>query len=260
MAHLFVTGASAGIGRSLARLAVARGHRVTGCARRAERLDELAAELGPAFHGAVADVTDRAALDAAVAAGCARSGPIDALVANAGRGLDGELLEIDPKALLAVMDVNLAGVHRSVLASRASWAPCARVVIVSSVVAAFSVPRMGAYCATKHALDAYAAALRMELADAGHRVTTINPGTVATEFFDVAPASGGVWSWRPGRPLDPQRVAAAILDHALGGGRKRRFLPVSSRLVVAAARVAPGLVEAVLQRRLRSMRRAEPGT
>lgn len=257
--HLFITGASAGIGAALARLAVGRGHTVTGCARRAERLEALAEALGPAFLPVVADVADRAGLDAAVAAGCERHGAIDAVVANAGRGHDGELLAVSPEELQAVMAVNLAGVHATVLATRPAWAPGAELVIVSSICAALSIPRMGAYCATKHAVDAYAAALRMELADAGHRVTTVNPGTVATEFFDAAPASGAAWTWRPGRALTPERVAIAILRQAAGGGPRRRYLPVTSRIVVVLLRLAPGLVEGLLRARLRSMRGVQSG-
>ena len=254
--HLFVTGASAGIGAAVCRLAVQRGWRVTACARREDRLQDLQAELGASLVTQVADVTDRQSLDQVVAAGVAAHGPIDAVIANAGRGCDGELLDLSGDDLASVMAVNLGGVHNSVLATRPHWAPRARVVIVASIVSFLTVPRMGAYCATKHAVDSYASALRMELAAAGHAVVSIHPGTVATEFFDVAPAPGRSWTWRPGRALTAQQVAARMLKAAERGGR-RSVMPMTARVAIGLSRVWPGLYEFVLRKQLARMRRAE---
>jgi len=257
VSHLLVTGATAGIGAAVVARAVAVGHRVTALGRRAERVDELAARHGAAVCAVVADVTDRASLDAAVAAGCERFGALDAVIANAGRGCDGELLDLSAADLEGVFAVNLIGVHHSVVASRAHWNAGARVVVVASVLSGLSVPRMGAYCATKYAVDAYASALRMELRAAGHHVASVHPGTVATEFFDVAPRPGRVWSWRPGRPASAERVARVVLRAATGVRRRRWWVPASTRLAVALYRIAPGLVEGLLAGKLAGMRREE---
>lgn len=254
--HLFLTGASAGIGAAIARLAVAAGWRVSGCARRPEPLAALAAELGPGFRGLVADVTDQPSLQEA-AAKAAEAGPFDAVVANAGRGVDGELLELTANDLAAVYDLNVVGVHRTVLATRPHLAPGARLVLVSSVAAFLPVPRMGAYCATKHALEAYAAALRMETRTAGLRVCTVCPGTVDTDFFTVGPKPGRSWTWRPGRAIRPERVARVVLRQCRRGRPRRAVLPWFAGLAAFLYRTWPALVERVLAAALGRMRARE---
>lgn len=256
--HCFLTGASAGIGAAVARLAVARGWRVTGCARRAEALERLGAELGDRFAPVVADVTDQAQLAAAAAAGAERFGPFDAVIANAGRGLDGELLDQSAADVAGVFDVNLVGVHRTVLATRPHWAGGTRLVLVSSLAAHVALPLMGAYCATKAALSAYAAALRMELHDEGVRVATVDPGTVDTGFFDAAVGRGPGWRMRP-RGMPPERVARAVLRCAERGRPRRTILPWWGRPAALLARTAPGLVEWAVVRMLRRQRRAGRG-
>ena len=104
-------------------------------------------------------------------------------MANAGRGVDGELLELSPEDIAAVYDSNVVGVHRTLLCCEPHMATKAAFVAVSSVAAFLPIPRMGAYCATKHALEAWAAAARMELRAREIAVMTCCPGTVSTEFF-----------------------------------------------------------------------------
>ncbi|MDA3959219.1 MAG: SDR family NAD(P)-dependent oxidoreductase [Planctomycetota bacterium] len=254
---MLVTGASAGIGAALCRRAVARGWRVTAWARRSERLTDLQSELGAACHIATVDVTDAESIAAGVASAVATHGAFNAIVANAGRGVDGEILDLSVNDISAVFDVNVLGVHRCLQATRPHWADKARIIIVSSIVAYLSIPRMGAYCATKHAVDAYAAALRVELAASGHHVCTINPGTIDTEFFDVAPTPGRQWTWRPGQALRAERVARAMERVARGGHRRRIVLPGSAYAVIALARLCPAIGERLLRRALGRMRAAE---
>lgn len=256
--HLLLTGASSGIGAATLRVAVAAGWRVSAVARRLDLMQAQAASLpvGSCLPLA-ADVCDAAALATAVARAVASFGPIDALVANAGRGLDGELLEISPEALTELFDLNLVGVHRCVLATRPHWAPGACIVLVASVASSLPIPRMGAYCASKAALASYAAALRMELANAGHRVCSIHPGTVRTDFFSAAPKPGRVWSWRPGTALAPEVVARVILRQARHGRPMRVTVPTMARLAETLYRLLPGPMEALMRRQLARMRDAE---
>ena len=135
-----------------------------------------------------------------MAAAHAQRGSFAGVVANAGRGVDGEILELSPADIAAVYDSNVLGVHRTLLACQQRMAAEGAFVAVSSVAAFLPIPRMGAYCATKHALEAWAAAARMELADKNLAVMTCCPGTVRTGCFDAAPKPGSVWDWRPDRP------------------------------------------------------------
>ena len=98
----------------------AAGWRVSGVARRQEKVDALLAELGGAEAGAfgcAADVTDAESMHN-VCAELAEGAPFDLVIANAGRGLDGELLELSSQDISDLFDVNIGGVHRTVLASK----------------------------------------------------------------------------------------------------------------------------------------------
>jgi len=258
--HIFLTGASAGIGTAIARAAVAAGWRVSGCARRLDRLEALGRELGEAFLPLACDVRLQSELDAAGKRASERFGAIDGLVANAGHGLDGELLECSTEEIAGLFDTNLLGVHRSVRATRPYWSQGACLVLVSSLAAYISVPRMGAYCASKHALDAYASALRVELRDSGVRVCSVNPGTVSTEFFEVAPQAGGIWNWRPGRALAPETVARVVLRQLRRGRPRSKLLPLTASAWVWLHRRLPKLGEGIMLRALRRMRAQERTT
>lgn len=225
-------------------------------ARRTTALEQVAERLGPDHVQAVtADVRDGGALEAAVQAGVARFGPITAVMANAGRGHDGALLECSPEDLQDIFDVDVSGVHRLVLACRPHLGPGAHVVIVASVVSRLPIPLMGAYVAAKHAVAGYAACLRMELQAEGVLVTSVHPGTVATPFFDVASVSGSAWTWRPGGALAPETVARRML-RTVGRRRRMLVLPFSSRALWWLHGMTPGLVEWVLRRALQRQRRA----
>lgn len=184
-----VTGASAGIGAAMVRALVRAGCRVAATARRQDRLDALAAELGPervlAIAGDVAQAADRARIVDAVRA---RFGAIDLLVNNAGFGQRGPV-ELVPEAdARHQFDVNvfaLTELTRLVLPDMRR-AGRGRILNVSSVVGRLAIPMSGWYAATKHALEALSDALRMEVAPFGIDVAIIEPGPILTEFQDVA--------------------------------------------------------------------------
>jgi short-subunit dehydrogenase len=236
----------------------AAGWRVSGIARRQDRLDALVERLNSGTdqlraHGHLADVTDEAGMSRALAA---LAGPshFDLVIANAGRGLDGELTELTSDDLSKLFEVNLGGVHRTVMAALAYLAPGARLQLVASVASFLPIPRMGSYCASKAALDSYGAALRMELHARNIAVTTVHPGTVRTEFFDAAPKQGGVWDWRPGSALPATAVARRLLKAASGRRRRRISMPWFAAVVGWLYWRLPGLVELVLRSQLAGMR------
>jgi short-subunit dehydrogenase len=177
-----ITGASAGIGTATARLLKKMGARLVLNARRADRLEELAGELGAvAVPG---DVTDAAVRERIVAACGDR---IDILVNNAGYGEAGPVETVSEKDYRRQFEVNFfaaAELARAVLPAMRKQRS-GRIVNLSSIAGCFGYPLFGWYCASKHALEGLSDALRFEVAPFGIDVVLIEPGPVRTEFFEV---------------------------------------------------------------------------
>ena len=196
---VIVTGVSSGIGRATAVALAARGYHVFGSVRRAEHAVSLSEELGDRFTALVFDVTDAEAIDAARAVVTERLGDrtLAALVNSAGIALAGPLLHQDEAEFAQHLAVNVTGPF---LVTRAfapllgtdrsrSGAP-GRIVMVSSISGGLATPFLGAYAASKHALEAYADALRRELMPFGIDVVIVGPGAVATPIWDKGEAAG----------------------------------------------------------------------
>lgn len=180
-----ITGATAGIGRATARQLVAHGARVALGGRRADRLEALVAELGDEHAVAVAmDVRSPADNHRLVAAAVERWARLDSVVANAGIGLYGGILDHTDEQLETMMDTNYAG---TVWTIRAALPPMLEagggdVVIVSSVAGFRGGPDEAVYAGTKHAQVGLAGSLDRELRERGVRVTLVCPAGTATEF------------------------------------------------------------------------------
>jgi NADP-dependent 3-hydroxy acid dehydrogenase YdfG len=210
-----VSGASSGIGAATARLLATRGANVVLAARREDRLDALAAEIGERALAAPTDVTDPAACAALVGRTVERFGTPDILVNNAGVGLYAPLVEGDPADWRRMFDVNVLGV---LYLTRAALRPMLErgsgdVVFVSSL-AGRRVPNANAavYAATKHAVGAIAEGLRMDVVDKGLRIINVEPGLVRTEFPESSNASAEeFYATKDYPPLEADDVAAAIV-------------------------------------------------
>lgn len=177
-----VTGASSGIGAATARGLAAAGYRVVLAARRADRIEALAKEIGGSAHPL--DVTDRAAVDA-FAASLDR---VDVLVNNAGGAIGAESVETaDPADWLAMYQVNVLGVlhvtQALLPALRASGD--GTVLVLSSTAGLTPYEGGGGYVAAKHGAHALAGTLRLELCGEPIRVIEIAPGMVRTEGFSL---------------------------------------------------------------------------
>jgi uncharacterized protein len=248
-----VTGASSGIGWAVARLAARRGWRVVVAARRAERLEALAARIREAGGTALVVPADVAALadqERLVAEALRAFGRIDALVNNAGLPLSTPFHATDPAELRRQWDVNVTALATLTrIALPHLEARGGTVINVGSVIGRVAVPGWGNYSATKVAVAALTDALRPELQARGVRVCLVEPGPIRTEFYQ---RSGGESNPAPPRSLTAMTAAAPIvrlLDHP----RRRITIPgwLSPILTVvgALAHAAPGLTDAVLTRR-----------
>lgn len=187
---ILITGASSGIGRHAAIELARAGHRVFVAARRLAALEELQREAP--VEPLPLDLDDPASIAALVTELERRTEGrgLDVLVNNAGFATAGALAELGDAALRAQFETNVFGLMsltRAVLPAMLARG-AGRVINVSSVSGRIPAPILGAYHASKYALEALSDALRMELAPFGVRVSVIEPGTIRTEFASRAMA------------------------------------------------------------------------
>ncbi len=215
-----VTGASSGIGAEIARSLAGRGDLCVLLARRAERLQALADELGG--EAEPCDVSDRAAVEAVAGRILERHPKVDLLVNNAGVPGRTRYIGGDPEVIERLIRINyLGGVWclRSFLPGLRAAAPSdvVNIVSVSGVVAG---PSSGPYSASKHAQLAFSRTVAAELRGEGIRVHTVKPGFTETEGFPQ--------TWLPRRVrrlvIGPQDVAAHVL-RSLEEGRGETTVP-----------------------------------
>ncbi len=186
-----ITGAGGGIGREFARSLSADGAAIAAIDLNDDVLGGLRSELaGKPLATAVADVTDRAGLFAAVEQLQKQLGPIDLLIANAGIGLETSALSFKAADIEAQVKVNLIGVANSIEAVLPQMLARGRghIVGLSSLASYRGLPKMCGYCASKAGLNALLDGVRVETRPRGVFVTTICPGwirTALTENVDV---------------------------------------------------------------------------
>lgn len=250
-----VTGASSGIGAATARRLAQAGATVYAVARRAERLEELAAQPGIVPH--VADVTDTAAVDALAGRVRSEHGRCHVLVNNAGVG-GGPLVDRDDlDDALRTLEANLSGTVRCLAAFAdllEAGAP-ARVINVASVAGKVGIGP-AAYAASKFGTVGLSEALALSWAPRGIAVTQLNPGFVETEGFPQQQVRAS-----PLRPLliGPEAVADAVVDVLVHGGAERT-VPRVYRAAVLLRHVAAPVWRALAGRmdRARGTRERRP--
>jgi NAD(P)-dependent dehydrogenase (short-subunit alcohol dehydrogenase family) len=184
MASVLVTGASRGIGRATALALDRRGLDVVAGVRSEEASRALQAEASGRLRTIQLDVTDAASISAAAQAVGDR---LDALVNNAGVAVGGVVEALDVDELRRQLDVNVVGqvaVTQAMLP--ALRAANGRVVFISSVSGRVSAPVMTPYAASKHAIEAIADGLRIELRPWGIRVVLVEPGSIDTDMWRTA--------------------------------------------------------------------------
>jgi NAD(P)-dependent dehydrogenase (short-subunit alcohol dehydrogenase family) len=187
-----ITGCSTGLGRALAEAACAHGDGVVATARQPSTLDPLVAAYPDSVAVCRLDVRDPADCEAAVRFAVEHLGGIDVLVNNAGYGQFGAVEEVSDAELEAQFATNVFGtwrLTRLVLPVRRAQRR-GDILLLSSVAGRVAFPGLGAYTATKYALEGMAETLAIELAGTGVTVTALEPGGFATRYGEsiVEPA------------------------------------------------------------------------
>jgi len=200
-----VTGASSGVGRATARALADEGCRVVLAARREERLERIADDIGgDRALVAPTDVTNEEQVAATVDATHEAFGGVDVLVNNAGVLLSGAIGEADTADVRREIAVNLLGPMFATRAALPSLleADLGHVVTVSSMNAKYPPAGGSAYAASKAGVDNFCESLRRGMDDEDVRVTVVDPGPIQSEMKD--------WSDRNAKVLDPEDVADAV--------------------------------------------------
>jgi NAD(P)-dependent dehydrogenase (short-subunit alcohol dehydrogenase family) len=226
----FITGTSRGFGRVWAEAALARGDQVAATARDLKSLAPLVQQFGDQVLTLALDVTDRAAVNAAVASAHTRFGRLDVVVNNAGYGLFGTIEEVSEAEARAQIETNLFG---------ALWVTQAAIPImrtqgsghiiqVSSIGGVNAFPTVGLYHASKWGLEGFSQSLAAEVAPFGIRVTIVEPGAFATDWSGPSAIRA-----TPLPAYEPARAAIATFRSRNVSGDPRATGPAILKVVDA---------------------------
>jgi NAD(P)-dependent dehydrogenase (short-subunit alcohol dehydrogenase family) len=243
----FITGTSSGFGRNLVEEAVARGDNVVATARDSRALEALVSLAPERVLALRLDVTKPEDIKSAVRTAHERFGGIDVLVNNAGFSIVGAVEETSEDELRATMETmffGAAALTRAVLPGMRQR-QSGSIVQITSVGGLITAPGFGAYCAAKHALEAYSEALSAEVAPLGIRILIVEPGAFRTSLFGAAfrtmpelaayaetvgPTRRYVVESAGKQPGDPAKAARAIAD-AVAAGVPTLRLPLGADAV-----------------------------
>jgi short-subunit dehydrogenase len=250
-----ITGASRGIGAAVAEAVSARGAQVGLIARTADDLDGVLARLGGTGVAVAADVADRTAILDALAQVESALGPIDVLVANAGIGAYGPLVDMSYEEIERVVHVNVLGTIFAIRAVLPGMVDRRRghVVTIGSIAGRIGSPFEAVYAATKFAGVGLTEAFAVEVAPYGIGVSLVNPGVVATDFGD---ARGHPYDRERPKPISAEAVADAVVA-AIERGTAERYVPRWFRPATVVRHLAPPLFRWGTARSFRAELRAD---
>jgi short-subunit dehydrogenase len=246
-----ITGASAGIGASTAKVCAKRGAIVVLAARRLAELEKVAGEvraLGGTAHVVECDVTSAEANDKLVAEAVAKTGGVDVFIANAGVTMLAAFSRADVATFKRVMDVNYFGVLYGLKAALPHVrARKGQLTVVSSFTGKRGVPTRSGYSASKWAVHGLCEALRVELLGSGVGVTIFCPGFVDTDIrhraVGIDPSAAAI-----ARPKgESPDVVAERLVRAIERRKREVVTPFSLKLVLWLDALAPSIVDRLLR-------------
>jgi short-subunit dehydrogenase len=246
---IVITGASSGIGLATAEAVARQGAKVVLSSRNEGALAAIEKSIrdegGEAIH-VVADISKREDIEALAAAAIEAYGSFDTWVNNAGQGLYGRLDEVSEEDHRQLFDVNFWGlVNGAIVAAKHLRASGGGAIInLGSVVSDIGFPIQGMYSASKHAINGFTDAFRMEMVneDAPISVTLIKPSAIDTPFPMHAKTYLENTPTLPPPVYMPQDVAEAILHAAVHGGRDY-YIGGGGKLMSALNKHLPGIVD-----------------
>jgi len=259
-----ITGASAGIGKATAIHLAKAGAAVAICARRGDRLQEVAAEiqrLGGRVLPVVADVSREGDVRAFTERTIETFGRLDVMICNAGFGIYGVIDSISSADMSRLLNVNYLGTFHAASAALRIFRQqgTGHLIVVSSIVGKRGVPYAGAYAATKFAQVGLVECVRAELEGSNIHATTVYPISTETEFFDVLVRESGPISRSAGPRQSAGQVAQAIEWAILRPVPEVYPHRVSRGLAVLNA-IAPGFCDRLVRRwARRPLEAAAPG-
>jgi short-subunit dehydrogenase len=253
-----LTGASAGIGREMARQLAAQGAWLALAAREAGKLEETAEEcraLGARAIAVPADVASQEDCAALVEAAARQYGRIDTLVNNAGIGMWARFDEVtDLSVFERIMRVNYLGslycTHYALPHLKRSRG---RIVAIGSLTARTGVPTRSGYAASKHAMAGFFDSIRIELQESGVTVTQIHPGFVATGIRERAFGADGRPLGRGNSPVREKEVMSAeecarITLNAVAKRRREVVMTARAKFGMWLKLVSPAAVDRIARR------------
>ncbi|WP_347549718.1 SDR family oxidoreductase [Pseudalkalibacillus hwajinpoensis] len=247
---VLITGASSGIGRQLALDLGKQGAKLILVARSEEKLMNVKKQIESAGGYAPAvwsmDVGDGGRIDHLLPQLLPEMPAIDILVNNAGFGKFDAFAEADMKDIEAMFNVNVIGLMRftSHVLPRMILEGKGHIVNIASQAGKLATPKSSGYSASKHAVLGFSNSLRMEVKSHGISVTTVNPGPIKTNFFDIADSSGTYTKNIEKMMLTPEKVSEEIIS-AIEKGKREVNLPRWMNVGAKLYHTAPGLVEKI---------------
>jgi short-subunit dehydrogenase len=258
---VWITGASSGIGRELAKQFAAKSYAVVISARRLDMLRELEEEINAAGGKSLTlpcDVTGTPAIQTCVAEIIAKLGRLDVVVANAGCGVMGSIEQLSEAEWRRQLDINVIG-----LAMTAKYAlpelrkNKGRLALVGSVAAYIPNPGVGAYGASKAAVHNIGETLQIELLGTGVSCTTIHPGFVdsnITRIDNDGQFHPDAKDPRPGNLMWPTEKAARVMIRAIEQRKKVFVFTGHGKFIVFLGRFFPGITRSLLAKQAQKIK------
>lgn len=206
---VYITGGTKGIGRGMAEVFLIHGMRVAISGRSSDQAKKVAQELGPEDRvlGLGSDVADLQQEEAAVQKILDKWGRLDVVIANAGLGVFAPVDQLDPKDWKAMMDTNLTGVFHSLKASiEALKSSEGYYFTIASLAGTNFFARGAGYNASKFGVVGFTQAAMLDLRPYNIKVSTLMPGSVASEFNGNTPSEKDAWK------IQPEDLGTLVLD------------------------------------------------
>lgn len=219
--NIVITGASSGIGAEIAKVCAKRGANLALLARSVDKLQQLKIEFEERFSIQVfvhkLDVSNTDEIERVFQTIFEEMSTVDILVNNAGFGVFREAHEATIEEMKTMFEVNVVGLMActSMVLPKMRERRFGHIINIASQAGKIATPKSSVYSATKHAVLGYSNSLRMELADHQVFVTTVNPGPIATNFFNIADEKGTYVKNVQKFILQPEYVADKVVNAML---------------------------------------------